>query len=69
MLSVDSTRKLKSNGHSIVAPFWAIDKHTTDHSDLLSINATIIALKTKQTTKKKPDNVDLPRTCFLNLQK
>lgn len=55
MLSVDSTRKLKSNGHSIVAPFWAIDKHIPDHSDLLSINATIIALKTKQkeTTTKK----------------
>lgn len=46
MLSVDSTRKLKSNGHSIVAPFGAFDKHIPDHSDLYSINAKIIALKT-----------------------
>lgn len=45
MLSVDSTRKLKSNGHSIVAPFGAFDKHIPDHSDLYS-NAMIIALKT-----------------------
>lgn len=43
MLSVDWTRKLKSNGHSIVAPLGAFDK--PDHSNLYS-NAVIIALKT-----------------------
>lgn len=53
MFSVDSRRKLKSNGHRIVAPFWAIAKHIPDHSDLLSINATIIALK--QNKKKQQD--------------
>lgn len=44
MLSVDWTRKLKSNGHSIVAPLGAFDK--PDHSNLYSINAVIIAFKT-----------------------
>lgn len=43
----------EETGHSIVAPFWAIDKHLPDHSDLLSINAMIIALKTKQKETKK----------------